>query len=209
MRLRRRTEVDGRAKVLAWEVETGRFHPLISASGGVEELARRISMLSIRERQVLEMFVTGGTVSSISRDLWVTEQTVVFHRHNIVRRLRGEKKATASPRELSADERATLSTLLGRASFPGASELALQARKALVCGGTPMLLHLLVPAPEEPACVPNGIIPARALVGTEEAPNGEILVWVSNGGYLSVLEFAWFANEPPNAFPSAEQLLVR
>jgi hypothetical protein len=73
-------------------------------------------------------------------------------------------------------------------------------------GGIPTLLDLAVRGSPQASPVRDGPIPVRTLVGTEEALEGEILVWVKDG-YLSGLEFAWFTDDPPSAFPPAERLL--
>jgi hypothetical protein len=68
-----------------------------------------------------------------------------------------------------------------------------------VIGRIPTLLDLAVRGSPQAPPVRDGPIPVRTLVGTEEALEGEILVWVKDG-YLSGLEFAWFTDDPPSAF---------
>jgi len=54
------------------------------------------SLLSAREREVLELVAAGSTNLDIARKLWVTEQTVKFHLSNIYRKLGVANRTEAS-----------------------------------------------------------------------------------------------------------------
>lgn len=54
--------------------------------------------------------------------------------------------------------------------------------------------------------LPDGPVSGRLLVlGDAGEPTGEILVWIA-GGLLAGLEYAWYTDEPPTAWPAVDHL---
>jgi len=87
-----------------------------------------------------------------------------------------------------------------------AQDLYAQSAVATVAAGLPTMVELTVPPSCEPARVPNGPLPVRAVaVDAQGSPMGEVLVWVSDG-YLSTIEYAWYTDEAPTELPRASQL---
>jgi hypothetical protein len=103
-------------------------------------------------------------------------------------------------RPLEAAERGVFQKILSQDPSPCARDLLAQVQHVRVSGGIPTFLRLALTTPSEPSACPDGPIPVRALVGSEGDEDGEILVWVK-AGFLSGLEFAWFTDEMPTAFP--------
>ena len=91
-------------------------------------------------------------------------------------------------------------------SQEAAQELYLQSMVASIAGGPPTKLELAVPLSCEPAHVPDGPQPVRAVAldGLGQTV-GEVLVWVSDG-YLSTIEYAWYTDEAPTELPPTSQL---
>ncbi len=110
-------------------------------------------------------------------------------------------------RDLTPDERGVLLRMLSGASFPGSAELAAQVVNTSVVGGIPTLLDLEVARPAPAAACPDGPVPLRGWVQGPEGDEGVIIVWVKDG-YLDGLEFGWFTDDPPTAFPPPERLRI-
>jgi hypothetical protein len=130
------------------------------------------------------------------------------------RRDKRKKKSPAmlaqpvEPRDLTLRERDLLSLLLDHASFDGARELAEQVARTRVAGGFPTLLDLDVPKTAPASRYKPRLIPLRALVHSPGGELlGEILVWVRDG-YLSALEYAWYADDAPSEMPPLDNLRV-
>jgi DNA-binding CsgD family transcriptional regulator len=69
----------------------------MSPTGDAQALAQRISELSKRERQVLEMAVAGKSDAEISSNLWIPQETVRSHfRHIVGFLLEGKRAASAT-----------------------------------------------------------------------------------------------------------------
>jgi hypothetical protein len=112
----------------------------------------------------------------------------------------------AMSRHLVSAERAILLSILQEQRFPHASVLAAQVPRTVVIGGAPTFVDLMVEGSAPPADCPDGPVPGRAIVeGHDDEPVGEILLWVKNG-YLDGLEYAWYTDEAPVAFPPVERL---
>jgi hypothetical protein len=76
-----------------------------------------------------------------------------------------------------------------------------------VRGGITTFLDLSVNEAVAPSAAADGPIPARVLVEEEDKEIGEILVWVTDG-FLSGIEYAWFTNGMPAAFPPPERVRI-
>lgn len=97
-----------------------------------------------------------------------------------------------------------IAELLGDAGQP----LAIQARDARVTGYSPTYIDLDVPASCNPGSWADGPLDVKPLVidrGSD--PVGEVLVWVS-AGRVTLLEQAWFTDEPPQSWPSLEMVRI-
>ncbi len=115
--------------------------------------------------------------------------------------------ADLTPRPLSPGERAALIRIVETAEVDGIEELRLQVPHAEVSGG-PTFLVLQVREPAPRSRFHKGHLPVRAFVRWDEGDSdGELLVWV-NDGYLSALEFAWYADEQPHEFPPIDDIRV-
>lgn len=88
-----------------------------------------------------------------------------------------------------------------------AAQLERQLGLARVVGGLPTFLDIAVGRPlVDGAAVNDGPLPVRSVVSTEAGEVvGEILVWVTHG-YLSGLEYAWYADETPVEMPAPERV---
>jgi hypothetical protein len=102
-------------------------------------------------------------------------------------------------------ERAVLHRILDGAQFPGARELSAQVDGARVVGGLPTFLDLAAAPSARPSSCKDGPVPLRPVVEPDDEVEGELLVWVT-GGYLSGLEYAWYTDEPPSAFPDPARI---
>jgi hypothetical protein len=119
-----------------------------------------------------------------------------------------DRRLMTERRELDSNERQILETILRQWSAPGVEELQLQVPGTVVVGGLPTLLDLEMDKSLPSASLKDGPVQTRAIVvGSDDAPEGEILIWVRDG-YLSGLEYAWVTNEPPAGFPSASRVRV-
>jgi DNA-binding CsgD family transcriptional regulator len=75
-------------------IELGCLSPRMSPTGDTQALAQRISRLSEREREVLEMAASGLSDAEIATSLWITQETVRVHLRHIVGSLvEGKTKA--------------------------------------------------------------------------------------------------------------------
>lgn len=92
---------------------------------------------------------------------------------------------------------------LGKASVT----LQRQAEVARVVRCSATMLDIAVPADRDEVELPDGPVPARALVYDHEQLVGELLVWVRNGRLIG-LEQAWYTETPPRAWPSPESVRV-
>lgn len=86
--------------------------------------------------------------------------------------------------------------------------LEAQASQARVIRDVPgRMVDLEVPAGSPPCDCSNGPLPARAAVVRQGGQLvGELIVWVRDGLLVGV-EQAWFTDEPPTHWPSAEELI--
>ena len=115
--------------------------------------------------------------------------------------------------ESSSERPMTLSThavlLWVLRALPGqeaAQALYMQSMVASIAAGPPTMLELAVPLSCEPAHIPDGPLPVRAVALDGQGQTiGEVLVWVSNG-YLSTIEYAWYTEEAPTELPPTSQL---
>jgi len=57
------------------------------------EIAKRMRLLSPRERQVLDLVVAGETNKGVARHLDISERTVEIHRANVMRKMRARSLA--------------------------------------------------------------------------------------------------------------------
>jgi DNA-binding NarL/FixJ family response regulator len=73
------------------------FHAVAghAKTGGVEPESEPQSVLTARERSILEAVTQGLTTTAISKQLWVSEHTVKFHLTNIYRKLGVANRAGA------------------------------------------------------------------------------------------------------------------
>ena len=111
-------------------------------------------------------------------------------------------------RELTDNERGILETILTSADVRGAVDLLAQVKRTRVIGGLPTLLDLRVDQAAVPVDIPDGPIPARAIVESDGGKLiGEILIWVAKG-FLDGLEFAWVSDEAPAEFPPPSSIRV-
>jgi hypothetical protein len=113
--------------------------------------------------------------------------------------------ASVEPRPLTANETAVLLTIVRAVGGSTGDALAAQIRAATVAGGIPTLLDLAGPTGTERASIDDGVLPVRAFVSE---PQGEILVWMSDG-YVDGLEFVWTSDSAPTEMPPAEALTIR
>jgi hypothetical protein len=108
-----------------------------------------------------------------------------------------------TPRSLSAGEGAVVELILAN-EFHGAAELRAQfdlVRVVAEWGVDSVSGDLLVLKSASRSPVGSGVVPVDATVVDEfGSPFGEILLWVTDG-YLSAIEYAWYGDESPTAFP--------
>lgn len=111
----------------------------------------------------------------------------------------------STTRLLTVREQALISAVLAHLPPEAAGPLSDQLEHAAVrSDAVPTVLDLDVPDGPPPAPVADGPLPVRALLPSDA---GEILVWVTDGR-LSGLEFAWVTDEPPDRWPSPDELSV-
>ena len=97
-----------------------------------------------------------------------------------------------------------IAELLGDVGQP----LAIQAREARVSGYSPTYIDIMVPASCKPGTWADGPLSIKPLVIDRGGdPLGEILVWVS-AGRVTLLEQAWFTDDPPPSWPPLEMVRV-
>jgi len=113
-------------------------------------------------------------------------------------------------RPLTQAERGVLKKLLS-VEFPGAEALREQIEIATVArawGPESVSIDLCVPGDQNPASVPDGVLPLDAPIADASGEYlGELLVWVS-GGLLSALEYAWVSDMPPRELPTPNNFSV-
>ena len=90
----------------------------------------------------------------------------------------------------------------------GGRPLTVQARHARVTAYSPTYIDLDIPTNCDPGKWADGPLEIQPLV-TDQAgePVGEILVWVS-AGRMTLLEQAWFTDDPPTTWPSIESVRI-
>ena len=76
---------------------TGAVHYSLRPNGSLTGVRSRHSGLTEREDAILRAVARGLSNQAIARELWVTEQTVKFHLHNVYRKL-GVKNRTEAAR---------------------------------------------------------------------------------------------------------------
>jgi hypothetical protein len=87
-----------------------------------------------------------------------------------------------------------------------ASRLFEQARVATIDSTSPTTRSIYVPDSAAPAAVSDGPLPVSAVAyDAAEELCGELLLWVTDG-YLSLLEYAWYTDEPPLGLPRPSRL---
>jgi hypothetical protein len=102
---------------------------------------------------------------------------------------------------------AALGPVLAELGGETARALEVQARRALVVRDVPgRMIDLQVPEGGQLCDCSNGPLPVRAAVVRAGGQLvGELLVWVRDGRLVG-LEQAWFTDEPPERWPSVEEL---
>lgn len=105
---------------------------------------------------------------------------------------------------------AALGPVLAELGGATARALDLQARQALVIREVPgRMIDLEVPVGSPPCVCVDGPIPVRAIVVRQGGQLvGELLVWVRDGRLVG-LEQAWFTDEPPERWPTDEELVFQ
>lgn len=78
---------------------------------------------------------------------------------------------------------------------------------AMVSNSTTWILDVKGFADGEGADLPDGPFPARAFVPSSAAYQGEVIIWITKG-HVSGLEYAWISDEPPAAWPGADEIEV-
>jgi hypothetical protein len=97
---------------------------------------------------------------------------------------------------------ALVTKLASRLGEDGAT-LIDQARSAVLTAYSPTILDVSVSESMSSCSLPDGPIPGRAIVYDGSQVTGEILLWVRSGRLIG-LEQAWFTDEPPSVWPTAE-----
>lgn len=82
-----------------------------------------------------------------------------------------------------------------------------QAETATVVRSSATMLDVTVQSDSPLVDVPDGPIPGLALIYERERLVGELLVWVREGRLIG-LEQAWYTDEPPQSWPSTEEVRV-
>jgi hypothetical protein len=116
--------------------------------------------------------------------------------------------ASVEARSLATEERAVLDLLLAL-DFPEASALRHQVDKAEVVGrcdcGCPSI-HICVPEAVPSAALPDGVVPAELRVtSADDEPEGDVILFVRNGR-LDYLEYVFYTDDPPPAWPNISRL---
>ncbi|MDQ2637676.1 MAG: hypothetical protein M3Y83_12450 [Actinomycetota bacterium] len=103
-----------------------------------------------------------------------------------------------------------LLTLIARVTRPlGAQseKIMRQAELARVVRYLPTMIDVAVPEDCQSVAIPDGPAPGRALIYSDDIATGEVLVWVRDGRLIG-LEQAWYTDDPPNSWPSADRVRV-
>lgn len=112
----------------------------------------------------------------------------------------------AGGERLTHQVRELLSDVLGHVDFPGRDELLHQVMTVKVTGGPVTMLDLRVIEPTQPSALTDGAAPLSATVFDDAGTSvGELLLWVESG-FLSVLEFAWWSDDPPERLPDPDRV---
>ena len=111
-------------------------------------------------------------------------------------------------RSLTSDERALILLVLN--AVPKTEPLQKQLDATVVVDEhIPTALSLRVEEEKERSEMSDGPLPGNYVV---ETPNGEptgiFLLWIKNG-QLSMMEHAWFTDEPPTGMPSPRSVVVQ
>lgn len=86
--------------------------------------------------------------------------------------------------------------------------LKAHARHARVTAYSPTYIDLDVPGNCDPGTWADGPLDIKPLVVDQDGtPVGEVLVWVS-AGRVTLLEQAWFTDDPPITWPSIESVRI-
>jgi hypothetical protein len=116
------------------------------------------------------------------------------------------------PRHLTDEELTVLQALLAP-EFPGVLELRAQVSDAMVVGrcdcGCPTV-NLQVPGSAPPSSVvpKNRLAPYEGRVAALDGePTGDIILFV-DGGYLSCLEYVYYTDNAPPAWPALDRIEV-
>lgn len=111
------------------------------------------------------------------------------------------------PRRLSLNERGVILWILARLDDASvADSLYQQSLEAIVAGGPPAYVTLIVPLDVEAVNVKDGplqVIPTA--YGDTGEVLGDILLWLSDGR-LDAIEFAWVTDDTPSELPGPHQL---
>jgi hypothetical protein len=121
----------------------------------------------------------------------------------------GEQEMSTRP--LTADERGVLEKILGAAPEHARDVLLSQLDFVSVETSSIATWTDLTVAPGA-IPVSNIVSPidvGAEVVGTGEEPLGGIVVFLDANGYLSAIDYFWFGDERPEAFPTPDQLQIR
>jgi hypothetical protein len=97
---------------------------------------------------------------------------------------------------MSPEEAAVIRAIVTAAEIRGGDALLEDLDGARVSNSTPWILDVETSNTVAGADLPDGPFPARAFVPSNEAYQGEVIVWVTKG-HVSGLEYAWISDEPP------------
>lgn len=113
------------------------------------------------------------------------------------------------PRPLTSEERDVLELLLS-ADFEGAADLRVQAKSAMSVGGCacpcPSVDMLVTDPDAKPVPMPSRVVPAELRIeANEDGIPGDVILFVDDGR-LSYLEYVYYTDEAPTAWPPISQL---
>jgi hypothetical protein len=112
-------------------------------------------------------------------------------------------------RSVSSEEAAVVTAIISASGLPGARTFIddLEGAVAMASSKTNWILDIKTPNAGPGADLPNGPLPGRAFVPSNEDYRGEIIVWVENG-HLSGLEYVWITDEPPVRWPRPDEIEI-